>query len=58
VVKYFINRPDDLLVMKMDNGAGWWELCNFLGKPIPNNVPYPRIESTRPEPIESMIKFL
>jgi hypothetical protein len=24
----------------VDYGAGWPELCEFLGKPIPN-VPYP-----------------
>ena len=30
-----------LLVMEMDKGAGWFELCNFLGKPMPAE-PYPR----------------
>jgi Sulfotransferase domain/N-terminal domain of galactosyltransferase len=49
VIAYFKGRPDDLLVMDMDfgwpkpndEGAGWPELCGFLGKPIPS-VSYPR----------------
>lgn len=41
VQQYFSSRPDDLLVMDMDDGAGWKELCGFLGEPIPE-VPYPK----------------
>lgn len=49
VLEYFKDRPGDLLGMDMDfgwpyrqdAGAGWPELCGFLGKPIPS-VPYPR----------------
>jgi hypothetical protein len=52
VREYFKDRPGDLLIMKMDGGdplrlryppppAGWPELCNFLGKPVPAR-PYPR----------------
>jgi len=44
VQEYFRDRPNDLLVMPMDEGAGWPELCNFLGLPIPE-VPYPRAYS-------------
>jgi hypothetical protein len=40
VLTYFTRRPEDLLVMKMSEGAGWKELCGFLGMPIPNH-PYP-----------------
>jgi Sulfotransferase domain/N-terminal domain of galactosyltransferase len=40
VLKYFRNRPNDLLVLDVDKGHGWRELCEFLGKPIPQ-VPYP-----------------
>jgi hypothetical protein len=40
VLKYFKGRPDDLLVMDLDCGAGWPELCAFLGKPLPRG-PYP-----------------
>jgi hypothetical protein len=41
VMEYFANRPGDLLVMDMSCGAGWFELCSFLGKRVPD-VPYPR----------------
>jgi hypothetical protein len=41
VQAYFLNRPDDLRVMHMDGGAGWTELCGFLGNPMPG-APYPR----------------
>jgi Sulfotransferase domain/N-terminal domain of galactosyltransferase len=41
VLEHFKNRPRDLLVMDMSAGAGWYELCGFLGKPIPER-PYPR----------------
>jgi hypothetical protein len=40
VLEYFKNRPDDLLVMDMDAGAGWPQLCGFLKQSIPG-VPYP-----------------
>jgi hypothetical protein len=30
-----------LLVMKL--GKGWGPLCKFLGKPIPENEPFPRL---------------
>lgn len=35
VREYFKHRPHDLLIMDMDNGAGWKELCHFLDLPIP-----------------------
>jgi hypothetical protein len=41
VLLYFAKRPGDLLVMDMDQKAGWSDLCAFLGKPVPE-VPYPR----------------
>lgn len=40
VKDYFQNRPGDLLVMRMENGSGWRELCEFLDVPIPD-APYP-----------------
>jgi len=42
---YFRNRPQDLLVMDMDKGHGWAELCEFLNVPVPKQ-PYPKIIST------------
>ena len=41
VLAHFKGRPQDLLVMNMSAGAGWYELCGFLRKPIPVE-PYPR----------------
>ncbi|QNI69791.1 sulfotransferase family protein [Cyanobium sp. NS01] len=41
VIDYFRDRPRDLLVLDLTAGAGWPELCNFLGYPIPS-VPFPR----------------
>ena len=38
---YFRNRPEDLLVMDMDKGHGWVELCEFLKLPVPRH-PYPK----------------
>jgi len=46
VKDYFKSRPNDLLVMDLDDGAGWWDLCCFLDKPCPL-TPYPRIFVTK-----------
>jgi hypothetical protein len=32
---WFIGRPNDLLVMDLERGDGWPELCAFLGAPVP-----------------------
>lgn len=40
VLEHFKDRPDDLLVMNMSDGAGWKELCQFVGRRIPD-VEYP-----------------
>jgi len=47
VKEYFKNRPHDLLVMDMDKGHGWPELCEFLDVPIPS-VEYPNELVTPP----------
>ncbi len=41
VIKYFEGRPNDLLVMDMDEGGDWFKLCRFLNRPIPSEK-YPR----------------
>ena len=46
VKEYFRTRPQDLMVMDLSAGAGWPELCGFLGAPVPA-VPYPREYATR-----------
>ena len=37
---YFKDRPDDLLVLRLEDGEGWEKLCPFLGKEIPE-TPFP-----------------
>ena len=42
VVEYFAHRPDDLLVLDIcSGGAGWSELCGFLGVPVPEKIRFP-----------------
>ena len=40
VTNYFKNRPNDLLVLYLNDTNKWDKLCNFLNKSIPN-VEYP-----------------
>ena len=40
VLEYFKNRPNDLLVMDLQAGHGWPELCGFLGVPVPETPFY------------------
>lgn len=40
VTTYFQDRPDDLLCIDLTQGAGWAELCPFLGVEIPD-TPFP-----------------
>ena len=42
VGEHFADRPDQLLVLDICGGkAGWTELCDFLGLPVPENIPFP-----------------
>jgi hypothetical protein len=41
VLNYFGKRESDLIVLNICGGAGWPDLCRFLGKPIPD-VAFPR----------------
>jgi hypothetical protein len=55
VRQYFLERPEDLLVMDVFRGDGWDRLCPFLGKSIPN-VPFPNVKPghrARPAPTRS-----
>lgn len=45
VVRYFRDRPLDLLVMNLSKGDGWEELCRFLGKEVPG-VPFPHMNKS------------
>lgn len=40
VERYFNDRSTDLLVVDWEQGSGWKDLCEFLGKEIPNE-PFP-----------------
>lgn len=40
VADYFRDRPEDLLTVSWEEGDGWKELCQFLGKEIPKE-PFP-----------------
>ena len=40
VENYFHDRPKDLLIVNWAEGDGWKELCDFLGRDIPNE-PFP-----------------
>ena len=42
VTEYFQGR-DDLLVLDLERGHGWSELCGFLGVPAPNS-PFPHVK--------------
>lgn len=46
VLEYFKARPHDLLVLDMDAGGRWNELCAFLRQPIPR-VAYPTANRSR-----------
>ena len=42
VMDYFAHRPDDLLVLDLCGGTSdWTELCDFLGVPVPEAIPFP-----------------
>jgi hypothetical protein len=40
VLRYFAERPNDLLVVNWEAGDGWERLCAFLGQPVPDK-PFP-----------------
>jgi hypothetical protein len=42
VRRYFEGRPDDLLLMRMEDGYGWEPLCRFLAHEVPA-VPFPHV---------------
>ncbi|WP_157014533.1 sulfotransferase family protein [Mesorhizobium xinjiangense] len=46
VKRYFRDRPDDLLVVDWEDGCGWKELCDFLGREIPRQ-PFPHANRGR-----------
>lgn len=45
VMRYFANRPKDLLILDFTKGDGWEKLCSFLGKEVPD-LPFPHYNKT------------
>lgn len=45
VIEYFKSRPDQLLILNVDAGEGWPELCKFIGVSDPP-MEYPREYTT------------
>lgn len=41
VREYFADRPGDLLIIDITAGAGWKQICDFVGAEIPD-TPFPR----------------
>jgi hypothetical protein len=46
VEHYFAGRPGDLLRMRICEGEGWDQICEFLGQAVPNQ-PFPKIRSLK-----------
>ena len=44
---YFAGREEDLLVLRLDRGEGWPELCGFLGRDEPS-TPFPHANQGSP----------
>jgi hypothetical protein len=47
VMQYFSNRESDLLVMDLEQGSGWNELCSFLKIDQIPQVSFPHINKTK-----------
>jgi hypothetical protein len=46
ITRYFANRPDDLLRVRICDGEGWDRICDFLGQAVPSE-PFPNVRSAR-----------
>ena len=51
VKEYFKDRSNDLLILQMDGKTEeqqlWKSICDFLGKPLPENVKFPHANSKK-----------
>jgi len=45
IIRYFADRPDDLLILDLAKGDGWLELVTFLGKDFLK--PFPHINKAK-----------
>jgi hypothetical protein len=46
ILRYFADRPGDLLRVRICEGEGWDRICGFLGQAIPKE-PFPNVRSAR-----------
>jgi len=54
--EYFSGRESDLLIMDLQNGDGWQQLCDFLGDDIPRR-PFPHANKG-PHSYSAMDRFI
>lgn len=57
VQRYFRDRPEDLLVLRLTEGDGWDPLCPFLGLPVPA-VDFPWANDTKTRRRRRMKRYL
>jgi hypothetical protein len=46
IIEHFAGAAGKLLVVCWENGGGWRERCGFLGKPEPENLPFPHLNAS------------
>lgn len=56
VMEYFKDKPGKLLVINIDKGAGWKEICDFLNVPIPKER-FPHSHTYKPSYVKRLEKF-
>lgn len=57
VLAHFENKPKKLLVLDLEQGLGWHDLCSFLETPIPPQK-FPHENSTRVRPYNKLKKAI
>ena len=55
VKEYFKDRPDDLLVLCLENGDGWNEICEFLSCDSPE-IAFPHVNKAEYRKIRNFFK--
>lgn len=56
VALYFKNRPDDLLILNLDEGINVEKVCRFLNVPV-QHFDFPRTNERRYAPLKNRIKY-
>jgi hypothetical protein len=55
VRKYFSDRPDDFIELRITEGDGWEKLCRFLDHPVPGEA-FPRVNRAKLRPIKKIYR--